>query len=88
MMIIRGSVNEYRVKWQPAGFSYAVPVVRIKKKIPFLPMSRWIKVWEGGAKPYLSAEKALPDEIREWFKGAVNEYEQYEEKWLEESKTI
>jgi hypothetical protein len=74
---------KYIVKWEYEGFSYAIPVVykNIQKKFLFLKRNTFKKVWEGNSKHAIEAEKMLPPEMIEWFKEAVNQYEEYTIAW-------
>lgn len=82
-MIIKGNLADYKVTWEESGWSYAIPVVKVKKKVFGLPFRYWSKVWEGGSKPRLSAEHALPSEITDWFERSVERYENYLIAWEE-----
>lgn len=80
-MIIDGELNQYKVKWESSGWSYAVPIVKVKKKIPLLPFSVWRKVWEGSSVGIIEAEKKLPDDMKRWYQNAVDRYERYIKAW-------
>jgi hypothetical protein len=80
-MVVSGKLNEYKVSIENAGWSWALPVIRIRKRILFLPISRWVKVWEGAARSRISADKMYPSVIEDWCKLAVEEYEGYVIAW-------
>ena len=80
-MKIKGKKEEYDVMWSPHGWSYAVPVVYGRRKVPLLPFMRWKKVWTGSAKGSNDAEKMHPEPMKKWFQDAVDDYEKYVEAW-------
>ena len=82
-MIIKGKRGEYKVQWSPSVWPFAVPIVRVKIIIPYLPFKimYWKKVWEGSSRGRIGAEKMLPKEMKEWFQYAVNSYEIYADAW-------
>lgn len=80
-MIIRG----YQVKWEAAGFSFAVPIVSIRRTGFWRLFSPWKKVWEGDSRPYLIAEKMHPEQIKQWFTSAVYQYEAFKSAWEKEN---
>jgi len=80
-MIINTETREYKVLRQEEGWSWAVPRVYVRKKIPLLPLSRWVSVWKGRPVAALSARKYLPAEMARWFRAAIKEYENYEQEW-------
>lgn len=83
-MKIFTAAGEYRVTWKPAGFTYAVAVV--KKAIPFTLGLLWWKVWDKStAKKEWEAEEMYPQQMRDWFERAVYEYEKYQHAWEKES---
>ena len=81
IMIIDGKLNKYKVNSENSGWSWAVPVLKIKKKFLFLPFSRWVKVWEGEATSRILANKMKPCEKKQWFTAAVREYEDHRAAW-------
>ena len=77
-------IGKYIVKYQVYGTSYAVPVVYIEQKRRFLFGVKLKQLWIGGReRPYSYAERMLPATMKEWFDGAVYEYEEYEKAWRE-----
>ena len=79
-MEICGIYETYEVFFVKAGWSYAVPVVYVKRKFLLLFTIRK-KVWEGKAISRRTAEKMHREPLLEWFKSAVNEYEEYKDSW-------
>jgi hypothetical protein len=82
-MIIKGKIEEYHVDWEGLGWSYAQPVVRVKRRILGLPITRWKRVWDGEHKRRTVAQQMLPIPMEQWYKGAVDAYEVYVKKWKE-----
>ena len=80
-MIINVNGSRYKVNWAERGWTYAVPVVKVKKKMRLINISYWCKVWEGEAKSKTRAEMAHPKEIKAWFEDAVQHYEEYKARW-------
>lgn len=85
-MIIKGEREEYKVQWRPSGWSYAVPVLRVKRIIPYLPfrVTYWKEVWEGSGRGLIGVEKMLPSDMKEWYRSAIKSYEKYAEEWEKE----
>lgn len=78
-MKITSKRDIYNVKWAPAGWSCAVPIVRKQRKL--FGISYWKKVWEGPSRGLIEAEKMFPDAMEKWFMSAVIEYENYSDAW-------
>lgn len=80
-MRITTDTNSYKVVWSKSGFSYATPRVYVRKQLWIFPIAYWKFVWEGRHKTYITARNAHKDEIEEWFKAAVHQYEQHAASW-------
>ena len=85
-MIVQGKKCKYQVQWQKRGFTFAIPIVRIKVKYCFCGFeffSRWKKVWDGEdeAKCIIDARCMHPHAMRRWFEKSVDKYEAYQEAW-------
>lgn len=78
-MIIKGKLGEYNVCWERSGWSYAVPIVYVRKK--FSIFSYWSKAWEGKCKTAKTASQLTPKPMVEWFNEAVYDYEKYVAEW-------
>lgn len=75
------NINGYKVEWREYGWSWMKPTVYEKRKIPFLPLSKWVKVWEGESVGVSNAEQMLPDLTLSKFQNAVYQYEEYSRSW-------
>lgn len=84
-MIIKGKYDTYKVTWRQDGWSWAVPVIRARRRFLFV-FTIWRKVWtaETHSKTIISAENLYPDAMRNWFQEAVAHYECYIEAWEKE----
>jgi hypothetical protein len=84
-MKITGKLGTYDCFYQQSGWSYAI--VDIRKECTYLfgliksttSVSR--DKYFGGHRLYSTAERMLPNAMRNWFQSAVNEYERYTIEW-------
>lgn len=83
-MFVEGRLNRYKVEIERKGWGLAVPTVKERRKVPLLPISRWVTVWQGKSKSYTIAKKLHPAPYKRWVKDAVDEYETYLAVWEKE----
>jgi hypothetical protein len=80
-MMIQGIRELYKVNVGHKGFSGVFPIVYAKRKIPFLPLSRWVRVWDGPNKISGDEKKMYPAQMKSWFNRSVEDYEKYKAAW-------
>lgn len=80
-MIIKGRLSDYKVEWNPSGWSYAVPCVYVRSRIPIIGLKRWKLVYTGEGKGILGVERMGPELMEGWFDKTVYAYEEYKTEW-------
>jgi hypothetical protein len=88
-MRIYGKLGEYEVTTVKVGYSYAEAFVRVRvvHRIFFglIKVSTFKKVWKSSGKfgsiKMNEVEKAHPEQLRDWYKDVVDEYERYKVAW-------
>ena len=83
MTITHANGETYRVKWVPAGFSWAIPTVYTRRRFLGVPYNK--KVWEGDQEVAGIAAKLHPEDTRRKFQKAVSQYVEYREAWKNEA---
>ena len=84
-MEIEGKLGTYNVRFRrDAGSWWCQPVVRVRRKIKFLPFSRWVTLFSGEDISKTRVNYMLPNELRGIFNNAVCQYEAYKTAWDKE----
>lgn len=89
-MKIQGRFQLYDCKWRGVGFTYAEVIIYGEVEKSFLGMkyTKTQELWATGTYKRENMQKALPDNLREKFAAAVDEYERYKEAWDREYSII
>ena len=90
-MEISGRLRSYQCDFTSAGWTYAHVVIQVTTEVSLffgrLRVRRTKTLWQSGGKgsfAYLTAARAHPDELRQWYKKVVDEYEDYLIAWNKE----
>ena len=89
MQITSKSGKVYEMSWRPYGWSYAEPLLLVKKTyLKFFTFTHKVSLvnWSGGV-THIEAAAAKPDRLRKWFTDVVNKYEDYQAAWQKELST-